>query len=47
VIDGDSLTKISIRYYGTGNRWQEIYLANREVLRGQNALRVGQLIRVP
>jgi nucleoid-associated protein YgaU len=47
VVEGDSLTKISVRYYGTGNRWQEIYLANRDVLRGQNALRIGQQIIVP
>jgi nucleoid-associated protein YgaU len=47
VAEGDSLTRISVRYYGTGGRWQEIYDANRDVLRGQNALRVGQQLRVP
>lgn len=47
VAEGDSLTRISIRYYGTGSRWQEIYDANRDVLRGQTALRVGQQLRVP
>ncbi|MBL9214379.1 MAG: SEL1-like repeat protein [Opitutaceae bacterium] len=47
VTDGDSLSRISLRYYGTANRWQEIYQANREVLQGSNALRVGQQLRIP
>ncbi|MDO8544331.1 MAG: LysM peptidoglycan-binding domain-containing protein [Opitutaceae bacterium] len=47
VAEGDSLTRISARYYGTGSRWQEIYEANRDVLRGENALRPGQRLRVP
>ena len=47
VAEGDSLTRISVRYYGTSNRWQEIYDANRDVLRGENALRPGQRLRIP
>ncbi|MEO7599140.1 MAG: LysM peptidoglycan-binding domain-containing protein, partial [Opitutus sp.] len=47
VADGESLTRISVRYYGTGSRWTEIYAANRDVLRGQNALRIGQQLTVP
>jgi nucleoid-associated protein YgaU len=47
VADGDSLTRISTRYYGTASRWQEIYDANREVLRGENSLRAGQRLRIP
>lgn len=47
VAEGDSLTRISVRYYGTGNRWQEIYDANRETLRGENALKPGQRLRIP
>ena len=45
--DGDSLSRISLRYYGTANRWQEIYQANRDVLQGSSALRVGQQLRIP
>ena len=44
---GDSLTRISTRYYGTASRWQEIYDANRETLKGENALRPGQSLRIP
>jgi nucleoid-associated protein YgaU len=47
VAEGDSLTRISVRYYGTTNRWQEIYDANRDTLRGENALRPGQRLRIP
>jgi nucleoid-associated protein YgaU len=47
VAEGDSLTRISVRYYGTGSRWQEIYDANREILQGENALRPGQRLKIP
>ncbi len=47
VTDGDSLSRISLRYYGTANRWQDIYNANRDVLQGSNSLRVGQQLRIP
>ena len=47
VVEGDTLTRISVRLLGTGDRWQEIYNANREVLRTQTAVRVGQRLRIP
>ncbi|MEY3775635.1 MAG: hypothetical protein RLZZ129_2415 [Verrucomicrobiota bacterium] len=47
VMEGDSLSRISLRYYGTPNRWQEIYDANREELAGANVLRPGQVLRLP
>jgi len=47
VQEGDSLTRISSRYYGTTGRWQEIYDANRDVLKGENALRLGQRLKIP
>jgi len=47
VQDGDSLTRISLRYYGTTSRWQEIYAANRDLLQGENALIPGQRLRIP
>jgi nucleoid-associated protein YgaU len=47
VQEGDSLTRISSRYYGTTQRWQEIYEANREILKGENALRPGQRLKIP
>lgn len=47
VVAGDTLTRISVRLLGTGERWREIYDANREVLRTQTAVRVGQRLRIP
>ncbi|MBI2497269.1 MAG: LysM peptidoglycan-binding domain-containing protein [Opitutae bacterium] len=47
VTEGDSLSRISMRYYGTPNRWQEIYNANRDVLQGSSALRIGMQLRIP
>ena len=45
--EGDSLSRISMRYYGTPNRWQEIFNANRDVLQGSSTLRVGMQLRIP
>ncbi len=47
VTEGDSLSRISMRYYGTANRWQEIFQANRDVLQGSSTLRVGMQLRIP
>jgi nucleoid-associated protein YgaU len=47
VAKGESLTAISARYYGDASRWPEIYHANRDLLRGQTAIRIGQHLRVP
>lgn len=47
VAEGESLSRISMRYYGTATRWQDIYDANRDILRGENALRPGQRLRIP
>jgi len=47
VLEGDSLTRISTRYYGTPTRWPEIYDANRDVLQGETAPVVGQRLRIP
>jgi nucleoid-associated protein YgaU len=47
VTEGDSLSRISMRYYGTADRWQEIFNANRDVLQGSSVLRVGMQLRVP
>ncbi len=47
VVSGDSLSKISLRYYGTANRWQEIYNANSGKLGPNGVLRVGTELRIP
>ncbi len=47
VAEGDSLSRISMRYYGTANRWQDVYNANRDVLQNSSTLRVGMQLRIP
>lgn len=47
VQSGDTLSAISTRYYGTPSRWIDIYQANRDRLRNESALKVGQEIRIP
>jgi nucleoid-associated protein YgaU len=44
---GDTLTKISQKYYGTPNRWNEIFAANRDVLRDEKNLVVGKTLVIP
>lgn len=47
VKSGDSLSSISRDVYGTPSRWIDIYQANRDRLSSEDALRVGQELRIP
>lgn len=47
VQSGDSLSGISRKVYGTPSRWIDIYQANRDRLSSENALKVGQDLRIP
>jgi nucleoid-associated protein YgaU len=47
VVAGDSLSRLSQRYYGTANRWQEIYNANADKLGPNGVLRIGTELRIP
>jgi TPR repeat protein len=47
VKDGDSLSSISLLYYGTDARWQDIYTANRDQLKGKAELAAGLRINIP
>ncbi len=47
VQSGDTLSRISREMYGTTGRWTEIFEANRDQLPSQNALRPGQVLRIP
>ncbi len=44
---GETLSKISLQYYGTVNRWASILAANRDVLRDEKSLPVGRTLRIP
>ena len=47
VREGDTLQKISQRFYGTTKRWNEIYKANQTVLKAPDQIYPGQVIKIP
>ena len=47
VAGGDSLSRISQRYYGSASRWPDIYNANRDKIGADGVLRVGVELRIP
>lgn len=47
VVEGDTLTKISVEYYGTSRRWQAIFQANRDVVSNEEILSIGTVLRIP
>jgi nucleoid-associated protein YgaU len=47
VASGDTLTRISNRYYGTSLRWQDIYNANRDKLRSADVLPLDVELKIP
>jgi len=44
---GDTLQKISAKFYGTTKRWKKIYDANADVLKGPDKIYPGQTINIP
>lgn len=44
---GDTLSRISAQVYGQTGRWSEIFEANRDQLPSPNALKPGQVLRIP
>jgi LysM repeat protein len=44
---GDTLTKIAKMVFKNGNRWQEIYDINKEVIANPNKIGVGMKIQIP
>lgn len=47
VISGDSLWKISKKFYGTGTKWQQIADANKSVISNPNVLQIGWVLTIP
>ncbi len=43
----DTLQKISEKFYGTTKKWNEIYKANRNILKNPDTLSVGQVLSIP
>ena len=47
VQSGDTLSKISKRFYGDANDYMRIFYANRDKLRDPNKIQVGQELTIP
>jgi nucleoid-associated protein YgaU len=47
VVEGDTLTKISRKFYGNSGRWQEILKANHDILKDEKSLVVGSTLKIP
>jgi len=47
IVKGDSLSKIAKKFYGDGNKYPEIFEANREVIKNPDLIYPGQTIRIP
>jgi len=44
---GDTLQKISQKFYGTTKKWHKIYRANKDTLKGPDKLYPGKTINIP
>lgn len=44
---GDTLSKISAKYYGDANLYMQIFEANKDILKDPNMIRIGQKLRIP
>ncbi|WP_432799693.1 LysM peptidoglycan-binding domain-containing protein [Poriferisphaera sp. WC338] len=47
VQSGETLSSISEKFYGTPNRWRDIYNANRKKMKDPDAIQPGMVISVP
>jgi len=47
VKSGDTLTRISERFYNSAAKWEKIYEANRDKVHNPNYLYIGQMLTIP
>jgi uncharacterized protein YidB (DUF937 family) len=47
VVAGDSLSKISKKFYGDANQWKKIFEANRDQIKNPDLIRPGQTFQIP
>ena len=47
VEEGDTLMRISARFYGTNHRWRDIREANKAIISPDGRVKTGQVIRLP
>jgi len=44
---GDTLQKISMKFYGTTRKWKMLYNENKDVLKSPDKIRPGKTIKIP
>jgi nucleoid-associated protein YgaU len=47
VVAGDSLSKISKKFYGSPNKWKQIFEANKDVIKNPDLIHPGQKLKIP
>src|SRR5215831_8112074 len=47
VKSGDTLSRISERFYNSATKWEKIYEANRDTVHNPNYLYIGQMLTIP
>ncbi|MGE5413510.1 MAG: LysM peptidoglycan-binding domain-containing protein [Syntrophomonadaceae bacterium] len=47
VQSGDSLSKISKKFYGDANSWKRIFEANKDVVKNPDLIQPGWRLRIP
>jgi nucleoid-associated protein YgaU len=47
VVSGDSLSKISKKFYGDANQWRKIFEANRDQIKDPDLIHPGQKLVIP
>ncbi len=47
VMAGDSLSKISKKFYGDAKQWKRIFEANRDQIKNPDLIRPGQKLKIP
>ena len=47
VVSGDNLSKISKQFYGTPNKYTQIFEANKPMLSDPDKIYPGQVLRIP
>lgn len=47
VQSGDSLSKISKKFYGNANSWRRIFEANKDIVKNPDLIQPGWKLRIP
>ncbi|MCM2316244.1 MAG: LysM peptidoglycan-binding domain-containing protein, partial [Thermoanaerobaculia bacterium] len=46
-VSGETLSKISKKYYGDATKYMKIFEANKDILKNPDLIKVGQKLKIP